>query len=287
MGGMPALSSASASPSRPRNPASTGFGCGPGTAWHRGPWRPRSPPEPQGTLDTLQTSPSRSRWRRRSRSPVRSTRNVGRRPSSPSSTRRPARCVRETDPRRPRPAGEQGGHEPGLHVGAAPAVEAAVADVGTERIGGPGARVALGHDVGVLLEEERRSGLSALHHGVDVGPAGSDGVELRRPTEVAEQGPRRRRPPRCVPSMGRTRSGCAPAPARPRRAPCGPCSRHRRQRQYVRAARLRFRWDQVLEPHQRDIGGLDEPVRRLPVSLRRGARRRRRGRCCRRDAGTR
>ena len=25
--------------------------------------------------------------------------------------------------------------------------------------------------------------------------------------------------------------------------------------------------DQVLEPHQRDIGGLDEPVRRLPVSL--------------------
>ena len=164
--------------------------------------------------------------------------------------------------------GEQGGHEPGLHVGAAPAVEAAVADVGTERIGGPGARVALGHDVGVLLEEERRSGLSALHHGVDVGPAGSDGVELRRPTEVAElvgheAAASSLRPVDGSYTLGMRTSACTtstsavwsmlttppPAAVRPRREA------------------LRFRWDQVLEPHQRDIGGLDEPVRRLPVSL--------------------
>ena len=168
------------------------------------------------------------------------------------------------------PGGEQGGHQPGLHVGAAPAVEAAVADVGTERIGGPGARVALGHDVGVPSKRSVGPGLSALHHGVDVGPAGSDGVELRRPTEVAEL-------------VGHEAGGALLAASR--RWVVHARDAHQRlhdldERRVVHAhdtaasgstsgvaEALRFRWDQVLEPHQRDIGGLDEPVRRLPVSL--------------------
>ena len=270
MGGMPALSSASASPSEKEPGPARVQVAAPWTAWHRGPWRPRSPPEPQGTLGHVADLPSSGSQQMAASIPfARPVDTKCRAPAIiPSSSTRAASTMRPGNgPSSATARGEQGGHEPGLHVGAAPAVEAAVADVGTERIGGPGARVALGHDVGVPLEEERRSGLSALHHGVDVGPAGSDGVELRRPTEVAEL-------------VGHE----AAAPSSLRRWVVHARDAHQRlhdldERRVVHAHDTAasgstsaprgspFRWDQVLEPHQRDIGGLDEPVRRLPVSL--------------------
>ena len=72
------------------------------------------------------------------------------------------------------PGREQRRHQAGLHVGAAPSVEAAVADLGPERVGGPRVGVALGDDVGVPLEHQRRAGAAALHDGVHVGAAGGD-----------------------------------------------------------------------------------------------------------------
>ena len=56
---------------------------------------------------------------------------------------------------------EHGGHA-GLHVGRAPPVQPAVDDLGAERIDRPRAGVALGHDVGVALEQQRGAGPAAV-----------------------------------------------------------------------------------------------------------------------------
>ena len=84
------------------------------------------------------------------------------------------------------PGGEHRRDQAGLHVGAAPAVQATVADLAPERVHRPGVAVALGDDVGVALEHERRARSPTLDDGVHVGAPRRDRVDLGRPAERAE-----------------------------------------------------------------------------------------------------
>ncbi len=86
-----------------------------------------------------------------------------------------------------RVGGEQHRGQAALHVGGAAAPQPAVHDVAAERLDGPA--VALGHDVGVPLEHQRRPRpAAAVDRGDHVGPARRHLVDLRLPAERAHLG---------------------------------------------------------------------------------------------------
>ena len=75
--------------------------------------------------------------------------------------------------------GEQHRRQPTLHVGRAATPETAARDLSTERVDGPRRVVALGDDVGVPFEHQRRAGAVAVDNGDHVRTTRCDDVDLR------------------------------------------------------------------------------------------------------------
>src|SRR5439155_15703284 len=74
--------------------------------------------------------------------------------------------------------GDHRGREAALHVGGPAPVDPAVDQLGAERRVRPLARIALGDDVGVALEQEAWAPVAVAEPGDDVGPSGRDLVDL-------------------------------------------------------------------------------------------------------------
>jgi len=74
--------------------------------------------------------------------------------------------------------GDHRGREPGLHVGGAAAVDLAVDQLGRERRMRPRGRIALGDDIGVSLEEQRRPHAGGAEDAEDVRAIGRDTLNL-------------------------------------------------------------------------------------------------------------
>ncbi len=76
----------------------------------------------------------------------------------------------------------------GLHVRAAAPVDPPVTQLRAVRVERPRPPVALGDDIGVALEHQRRTGATAaFDHGDDVGASGSDLDNLRVPAEATHR----------------------------------------------------------------------------------------------------